>query len=60
VERGLVRTRMILDLQTPQRRKLVLEELRARAGEHIREGRFKMKNMARLFVARNQKSQLYQ
>jgi SAM-dependent methyltransferase len=52
VERGLVRTRMILDLQTPQRRKLVLEELRARAGEHIREGRFEMKNMARLFVAR--------
>lgn len=51
VERGLVRTRMILDLQTPQRRKLILEELRARAGEHIREGRFEMKNMARLFVA---------
>ena len=31
VERGLVRTRIILDLQTPQRRKLVLEDLRARA-----------------------------
>jgi ubiquinone/menaquinone biosynthesis C-methylase UbiE len=57
VERGLVRTRMILDLQTPERRERVIEELRAQARQHIRDGRFEMKNTARLFMTRKLKPQ---
>lgn len=51
VELGMVRTRMILDLQTPQRRKAILQAIEHRARQHSGEGPFQMKSGVRLFSA---------
>jgi ubiquinone/menaquinone biosynthesis C-methylase UbiE len=51
-ERGLVRTRMILELQTSETRTRILGELRREAEKHTRDGRFEMKNTARQFMAK--------
>ena len=53
VELGMVRTRMILDLQTPQRRKAILQAIGDRARQHSGEGSFQMKSGVRLFSAMN-------
>jgi ubiquinone/menaquinone biosynthesis C-methylase UbiE len=51
VEKGLVRTRMILDLQRPERRKLILAELHKAITPHVGKDGFAMINGVRLFTA---------
>ncbi len=51
VEKGLVRTRMILDLQDPDRRKLILSELHKAIAPYIDAEGFTMTNGVRMFTA---------